>query len=679
MGVFPEPARCADDVGGRMPATLGSAFSGEDESVAWLPRSRLRRQVTGVHSFAALPRTGRARRATIALGLLVGFGLPQSAFAPAGFTPTAQAHDRIDLGPKAALPLTDLPSAAASAPVGSGVWENLTPPEQDPPTTALIEDNLATLPRVTQEDGEDAVRFGARTVPLKVVDTIVKASEEAGVDPVYMMALADKESSFDTDAKATRSSAQGLFQFVKATWLELIRDFGARHGLTQEAAAVKGSGPGITVAGGMQERVLSLRNDPRVAAQMAAELIKRDRDRIEARVGRRLSTTELYLAHFLGTASAGRFLSLNTERPDETAAKAFRAAARANRSLFTQREGSRRRHLTIAEFHDRIGDMIDERLARYRGVTAVAAATATQDQPPPGSAPLGVPPDRGERGPAARRAVTRARSGLSQPARRHHATGCGAAPDRRFVSGSRLRSPVRRAHRRNAPVSPAFGGQLSGGFSAMTGGPFPNPRGTASSGVPLVGAARLDAMSVSLARNWWLVALRGVISILFGAMALFAPAAFVLSLVLFFAAYMLVDGIFTIVGAIRAAQRHERWGFLLIEGLVDLLVGAAAFLVPAAAVWAFVLLLAAWAFVTGGLMIAAAFRLHLHYGRWWLILGGVISLLFGLALVIAPGMSALVLTWWLGGYAIAFGVMLVILAFQLRNRHTVGSGTLVGR
>ncbi|GJE37579.1 HdeD family acid-resistance protein [Methylobacterium persicinum] len=204
----------------------------------------------------------------------------------------------------------------------------------------------------------------------------------------------------------------------------------------------------------------------------------------------------------------------------------------------------------------------------------------------------------------------------------------------------------------------------------MTGGPTFDPRTSTPSGVPLVGAARLDAMSASLARNWWLVALRGVISILFGAVAFAAPAAFVLSLVLFFAAYMLADGVFTIVAAVRAAQHHERWGFLLFEGLVDILVGVAAFLVPAAAVWAFVLLLAAWAFVTGGLMIAAAFRLHLHYGRWWLLLGGVISLLFGLALVIEPGMSALVLTWWLGAYAIAFGVMLLILAFSLRSRHT---------
>ncbi|MGH1569946.1 HdeD family acid-resistance protein [Methylobacterium sp. P31] len=210
----------------------------------------------------------------------------------------------------------------------------------------------------------------------------------------------------------------------------------------------------------------------------------------------------------------------------------------------------------------------------------------------------------------------------------------------------------------------------------MTSSPSPTPSGSGSgptgtspSGVPLVGAARLDAMSAALARNWWLVALRGVIAILFGVIAFVAPGAFVLSLVLFFAAYTFADGIFAIVGAVRAAQRHARWGFLLLEGIVDIVVSVAAVLVPAAAVWAFVLLLAAWALVTGGLMIAAAFRLHLHYGRWWLVLGGVVSILFGIALAIEPGMSALVLTWWIGGYTLAFGVLLLILAFQLRSQH----------
>ena len=206
---------------------------------------------------------------------------------------------------------------------------------------------------------------------------------------------------------------------------------------------------------------------------------------------------------------------------------------------------------------------------------------------------------------------------------------------------------------------------------ATTGNPFPSsPLGSANPpGLSLTGAARLDAMSTVLARNWWLVALRGVFAILFGIVAFVAPLATILTLVLFFSAYMLVDGIFGIVASVRAAQRDERWGLLLLEGLLDILVGVAAFLMPAAAVWAFVYLVALWALVSGGLMLAAAFRLHLHYGRWWLVLGGVISILFGLALLINPGMSALVLTWWMGGYAIAFGVMLVILAFRLRGRH----------
>ncbi len=214
----------------------------------------------------------------------------------------------------------------------------------------------------------------------------------------------------------------------------------------------------------------------------------------------------------------------------------------------------------------------------------------------------------------------------------------------------------------------------------MTHSPNPNhgPTGTSPSGIPLTGAARLDAMSAALARNWWLVALRGVVAILFGAIAFVAPDVFVLSLVLFFAAYMAADGAFAIVGAVRAAQRHERWGFLLLEGIVNLVVGVGAVLVPAAAVWAFVLLLAAWALVTGGLMIAAAFRLHLHYGRWWLVLGGLVSILFAAALLIDPGMSALVLTWWIGAYTVAFGVLLLILAFRLRSRHGAAEPSMRG-
>src|SRR5262245_58529956 len=129
---------------------------------------------------------------------------------------------------------------------------------------------------------------------------------------------------------------------------------------------------------------------------------------------------------------------------------------------------------------------------------------------------------------------------------------------------------------------------------------------------------RIESLSAVLARNWWAVALRGVFGVIFGVIALLVPAATMLSLVLIFAAYMLVDGVFAIVAAVRAAQQHERWGLLVLEGIVDILAGAAAVLWPALTVLAFVLLVAGWALITGVLMVSAAFRLRATHGRGWL-------------------------------------------------------------
>ncbi len=176
------------------------------------------------------------------------------------------------------------------------------------------------------------------------------------------------------------------------------------------------------------------------------------------------------------------------------------------------------------------------------------------------------------------------------------------------------------------------------------------------------------AVSALLAKNWWAVALRGVAGILFGLIALFVPVAAMLSLALVFAAYPLVDGAFAIVSAIAKARRHERWGLLLAEGILDIVMGVIAAAFPAGAVLAFVLITAAWALLTGGLMLGAAFRLHATHGRWWLGLGGVVSILWGILLVISPVIGALVLTWWLGAYALVFGAVLLVLAFKLRSQ-----------
>jgi len=170
-----------------------------------------------------------------------------------------------------------------------------------------------------------------------------------------------------------------------------------------------------------------------------------------------------------------------------------------------------------------------------------------------------------------------------------------------------------------------------------------------------------------LARNWWIFALRGVLGIIFGLIALFMPAVTMLSLVLVFSAYMLVDGVCAIAAGVRAARQGERWGLFILEGLANFAAGIVAFLLPGLTVLVFVFLIAAWALLTGGLMLGAAFRLDADHGRWWLVLGGLASIIYGALLVIAPIVGAVVLTWWIGAYAIIFGVALLALSFRLKS------------
>jgi uncharacterized membrane protein HdeD (DUF308 family) len=171
-----------------------------------------------------------------------------------------------------------------------------------------------------------------------------------------------------------------------------------------------------------------------------------------------------------------------------------------------------------------------------------------------------------------------------------------------------------------------------------------------------------------LVQNWWAFVARGVLAILFGIIAFVTPGVTMLSLVLVFAAYAVADGIFAIVGAVRAAKAGERWSLLALEGVVGIIAGVAAVAMPGLTVVVFVTLIAAWALITGGFMLAAAFRVDTDHGRWWLALGAVASIVYGALLVIAPMTGALVLTWWIGAYALVFGVSMLIFAFRLRAK-----------
>lgn len=184
---------------------------------------------------------------------------------------------------------------------------------------------------------------------------------------------------------------------------------------------------------------------------------------------------------------------------------------------------------------------------------------------------------------------------------------------------------------------------------------------------PLSGRPNRDAMNAMLVEHWWTIVLRGVIAVLFGVIALAAPGAALLSLAFLFGIYLVADGVIGLVGTVRAARAHGHWGMLLAEAVLNILVGLVALFMPGAAVLAFVLLVAAWALISGALMLSAAMRLHASHGRWWLALGGIASLVCGVMLVAAPLIGAVVLAWWIGIYAIIFGIALLACGWRLRG------------
>lgn len=183
-------------------------------------------------------------------------------------------------------------------------------------------------------------------------------------------------------------------------------------------------------------------------------------------------------------------------------------------------------------------------------------------------------------------------------------------------------------------------------------------------------------MNSVLIRNWWAVALRGALAILFGILAILMPGVTLAAMVLIFGAYSVVDGVFALVAGLRAARHHERWWHLALEGIVDLVVGVIALAIPLATALALLYLVSAWAIVTGLFRIAAAIRLRKEIeGEWLLVLNGALSVLFGIVIMAYPGAGLVTLVWLLGMYAMLFGIILVTLGFRLRSHGARGAST----
>lgn len=170
----------------------------------------------------------------------------------------------------------------------------------------------------------------------------------------------------------------------------------------------------------------------------------------------------------------------------------------------------------------------------------------------------------------------------------------------------------------------------------------------------------------TLAQNWWTLVLRGVAAVIFGILAYVWPGITFTVLVLFFGAYALWDGVFALIAAFRT-QAERRWP-LVMEGLVGIAAGVLTFIWPGAATLALLLIIGAWAFVTGIFEIVAAIRLREEIeGEWLLLISGLLSVLFGIALAIWPAAGLVAVTWLIGAYSIVFGILLIVLGFRLRN------------
>ena len=207
--------------------------------------------------------------------------------------------------------------------------------------------------------------FDAIRVPRWLAESVVRAAQVTGVDPAYMMALADKESSLLPDSKARTSSAQGLFQFLEGTWLEVLRRYGPKHGYAAEAEAIQiVQGRPVVSDSDERERILNLRRDPYLSALMAGEMITTHREILAGRVARDPSFAELYMAHFLGVNGASRFAALLSDTPDKSAPEAFPRAAKANRALFYDKKEAARQSKSLVGGGGSGADWRDDRQAR---------------------------------------------------------------------------------------------------------------------------------------------------------------------------------------------------------------------------------------------------------------------------------------------------------------------------
>jgi hypothetical protein len=208
---------------------------------------------------------------------------------------------------------------------------------------------------------------------LSVTGAIRQAAQKTGANFNYLLATARVESNLNPNAQATSSSAGGLFQFIEQTWLGTVKHAGPAlgYGRYADAVTMTSSGRFEVQDPGLRQQILSLRNDPSANALMAGAFTKWNGDWLSAKLGRTPTEGELYLAHFLGAAGAGKLITTASASPQANAAAVFPRAAGANRSIFYNKQGEPR---SVAQVYNMMVGRYD--VARAHALVAPATAIA---------------------------------------------------------------------------------------------------------------------------------------------------------------------------------------------------------------------------------------------------------------------------------------------------------------
>ena len=208
-----------------------------------------------------------------------------------------------------------------------------------------------------------------------IIGAIREGAQKSGVEFSYLVKTAKRESALDPNARAPRSTAEGLFQFVEQTWLGTLKEAGPKLGLGQFSKAIIQTRPGHydVTDSNMRTAILSLRSDPKISSLLAGALTQSNFDTLTQSLGRKPNNEDLYLAHLLGAQGAVEAIKQAELSPDRPASSIFNDAARSNPQLFFDRNGRAR---TITEFRDLIASL-------HRKASESIDVTSTTDDPFP--------------------------------------------------------------------------------------------------------------------------------------------------------------------------------------------------------------------------------------------------------------------------------------------------------